>query len=562
MTSLPLLERRDPVARHDRPDVLVIGAGMGGATVSLILSRAGFKVTCLEQGGWVRPSEHPHYERDWELEKLRRWSMNPNVRQLPEDYPVTGGATCFMYNGVGGSTVHYNGMWMRYKPVDFRKGTEHGLEGTIDWPISYEDLAPYYEWSDALIGVSGSAGDPANPLRPGREFPPLKPGRIGHRAADGFEELGWHWWPSDLSILNGDREQRSACNLCGNCINGCPTGALGNVAYSHWPEALRNGVDLRTDARVETLEMDGGRCRGAVYVDRGTGRRHRVEADCVILAANGVGTPRLLLASAQKGSPNGVANRNDFVGRHLMHHSVAYLDCWFDEPMEGFKGASTPSLFSQQFYDTDVARGCVNGISMLVLPSFGASNAAMGMQSRETVPWGSGHHAEFARSFGRHMVLLAHVEDLPVAANRVTLDPDVTDNSGIPAPRVEYTFHPNDIRLTDFGIERLREVADAMGAVKTATTGLVDPAWGIHLLGTGRMGHSPEDSVCNRYNQTWEVPNLFIADGSTLTTSASVTPTSTIAAVAARCADFIVRHGQRVGSAHTSSVESWGEGER
>ena len=153
------------MATYEETDVLIIGAGPGGAGNALKLAKAGMKVVCLEQGPWVTPTDHPHYHDEWELEKQRGWAYDPNVRQLPEDYPVTGTTTPYMMNNVGGSTVHYAGHWPRYKPVDFRKGTEHGLEGTIDWPISYEDLAPFYDENDEIYGISGRIGDPSYPDR-------------------------------------------------------------------------------------------------------------------------------------------------------------------------------------------------------------------------------------------------------------------------------------------------------------------------------------------------------------------------------------------------------------
>jgi choline dehydrogenase-like flavoprotein len=168
------------MSSYDETDVLVIGSGPGGAGVALKLVQAGMRVTCLEQGPWVLPHEHPHYHKEWEIEKQRGWAYDPNVRQLPEHYPVTGKTTPYMMNNVGGSTMHYAGHWPRYKPIDFRKGTEHGLEGTIDWPISYEDLAPYYDENDAVYGISGMIGDPSYPDRKGAERDPaVLPGKLG-----------------------------------------------------------------------------------------------------------------------------------------------------------------------------------------------------------------------------------------------------------------------------------------------------------------------------------------------------------------------------------------------
>jgi 2-methyl-1,2-propanediol dehydrogenase len=164
-------------------DVLVIGSGMGGAAMSKRLSDAGIKVMCLEQGDWVHPTQFPHFHDEWEFEKYRSWDFNTNLRKGPEDYPVTGIALPRMVNAVGGSTIHFAGHWFRYRPADFRKGTEHGLEGTIDWPFTYEHLAPFYDINDAEVGIAGLRGDPSYPPRPERYGAPIKPGKGG--AADG-----------------------------------------------------------------------------------------------------------------------------------------------------------------------------------------------------------------------------------------------------------------------------------------------------------------------------------------------------------------------------------------
>ena len=150
-------------------DVLVIGAGMAGAALSARLSEHGLRVVCLEQGGWVAPEHHPHESPEWEFEMWRGWGRNPALRAAPADYPISApGVDVMLMNAVGGSTLHYSAHWPRLKPTDFRKGTEHGLEGSADWPISYEDLAPYYEMNDAALGIAGLAGDPANPPRAAR----------------------------------------------------------------------------------------------------------------------------------------------------------------------------------------------------------------------------------------------------------------------------------------------------------------------------------------------------------------------------------------------------------
>jgi choline dehydrogenase-like flavoprotein len=527
----------------DEYDVLVIGAGMGGAAISKHLGEAGMKVVCLEQGDWVHPADHPHYHNEWETERHRGWALDPNVRKAPEDYPITGITTPYMYNAVGGSTAHMGGHWPRFKPVDFRKGTEHGLEGTIDWPMSYEDLAPFYAMNDAEIGVSGFAGDPAMPPRTERYSPAPPPGKVGHRVAAGFDKLGWHWWPADNAILTRGKDGRLPCNFCGDCESGCPRGSIGTGAAVYWPKALAAGVRLITNARVEKISLNSrGLASGAIYIDRATDARHEIKARIVVLCANGIGTPRMLLMSAQAGHPDGLANSNGLVGTHLMHHTWAFTDCWYEDPLDGYKGNRSATVYSTEFYDTKVERGFVNGFSIQVGRSAGPASISLGSNAGKPLPWGDKHRQAFDERFGHHMLIYTQGEDLPIRTNRVTLDTDATDSSGLPGANVEYKLCDNDVRLTDFGTEQILRLAEAAGGlIKADTTGTMLPPPGFHLMGSCRMGNTAEDSVTNKYNQTWDVPNLFIADGSSLTTGGAVNPTSTIGAVALRCAEYIKR---------------------
>lgn len=544
------------MATRDETDVLVIGAGAGGAAVSKRLSDAGIKVTCLEQGDWFHALDHPHFHREWEIERQRAWSFEPNVRQLPEDYPCGGNTTPFMMNGVGGSTLHYAGAWPRFKPVDFRRGTEHGLEGTIDWPIRYEELEPYYAINDAEVGVARFVGDPANPTRPAGLTTGLPAGKLGLKMAKAFDNLGWHWWPAENAILRKPRDGRLPCNHCGPCLSGCPRGSIASADVAYWPRAVRNGVDLRTNARVEKINVKNGRATGATYIDRVTETRREVKARLIVLAANAIGTPRLLLMSAQAGHPDGLANANGLVGRHLMFHSWSFEDFWFEDPTEDYKGNVAAALYCQTFYNGDPHRGFVNGFSLQVGRGYGSAYTALGTTTGHAAPWGAGHRKFFNDHFGRHILVYVQGEDLPIATNRVTLDPELEDSSGLPAPHVFYELHENDRNLVEYGQQRAIEAGEAAGGLwdraSTGITGVDGPPPGWHIMGTCRIGNTPDDSVTNKYHQTWDVPNLFIADASSLPTGGAVNPTSTLQSMAVRCAEYIKRRHTDVISQRTT----------
>ncbi len=532
--------------KNAHSDVLVIGSGAAGAALTRRLAEAGVSVTCLEQGDWIHPAMHPHNYPEWEIEKQRGWNWDPNQREHAEDYPVTGRTWPLMMNTVGGSSLHYVAVWHRLRPADFRKSTEHGLMGTIDWPIGYDDLAPYYDEHDALVGISGLDGDPSLPPRAPRHGPPVAPGRLGIIAAKAFDQLGWHWWPTDNAILTNTKDGRLPCNACGNCSSGCPRGSMSTPNVTQWPAALSAGARLIINARVEQITLNNqGKAKGAVYVDRITGERKEVTADIVALSANGVGSPRLLLLSSAAGSSQGLANSSGLVGRHLMHHTWALVDCWLDQPTYGYAGAFGAPLYSAEFLERP-ADEFVNGFSMHVGLSYGAATAAMGFHSGAVVPWGSQHREVFDRRFGQHVMFSIQGEDLPDPDNRVMLDSEAPDSSGLPGAKIHYEIGDNDAALTQFGIERAIEVGQAAGAVEYNNSGLLDPPPAWHLLGTCRMGSSPEDSVVNKVNQTWDIPNLFIVDGSSMTTCGGVNPTSTIGALALRCADYLLAKGDEV----------------
>ncbi|MDX2138233.1 MAG: GMC family oxidoreductase [Chloroflexota bacterium] len=530
--------------KHDPVDVLVIGSGMGGAATTKILAEAGLKVVCLEQGRWVQQLGHPHASPDWDYQRLTNWHTAPTVRKLPEDYPVdTTDETPLMWNGVGGSTVHYTATWPRFRPSDFRKGREHGY--APDWPLTYEELEPYYEINDRDCGTSGWVGDPAMPLRKGFSTPTLAPGPYAPLVAKGFDRLGWHWWPMDMAVISQDYDGRKACNHCGNCQSGCNRGSMADVSVTHWPKAIAAGAELRINSRVEQIEVDArGRATGATYIDLVTGVRNFQAADVVIVACNGIGTPRLLLVSENARFPHGLANSNGHVGKHLMHHGLAIVEMWVEQITDTHKGVVSAALICSEFAETDPRRGFINGVTLHVVRMNGAGYQAFGSHSGNTAPWGSEHHTWFRRHFGHGVAILIVGEDLPLEGNCVTLSDTLRDSSGLPAPKVAYRLHPNDRKIVDFGIERVKDLGATLGAFDLKVNdfsipgkGYAPPAW--HLLGTCRMGDDRETSVVNHWHQTWDVPNLYIIDGSVLPTSAAVNPTSTIGALAVRAATHL-----------------------
>ena len=516
-------------------DVVVIGSGAAGAALTKRLSDRGAKVICLEQGDWRRTGDYPSSGIDYEGQFRRsKHSFSPNVRKKQEDYPVaaTGGnpPDIEMVNAVGGTTTVWSCEFMRLHPSDFRARTLDGVGA--DWPIGIRDLAPYYNQNEREMGVSGLDGDPANAGHPSL-LPPLPIGVAGRVAARGFNQLGWHWWIFNMGILSRPYDGRPACDFSGQGWYGCGVAAKASTDVTYWPKALQNGAILKTRSRVAEITLsDGGSGRGALYYDE-RGNLHEQRARVVVVCANGVGTPRLLLNSKSKWFPDGLANSSGLLGKGLMLHGWRSVRGTVPNCLDNYLHSGFAPVFSQQFYETDKSRNFSRGYTLFV----GGSGGPLGTALWVNAPWGLQHHKVMHRSFPHTLGVTILAEDLPDDANRVELDPDLKDSSGLRAPRVVYTFSDNTRRMLDHGSARAKELLAAAGAEGI----VVEDAWPgtSHLMGTARMGTDPKKSVVNSWNQVHDVPNLFIVDGSSFATSGGVGPTPTIGALALRCADGI-----------------------
>jgi choline dehydrogenase-like flavoprotein len=526
--------------REETVDVLIIGAGASGAAIAWSLAETRMNILCLEQGDWIRSDAYPGLGLDWEARQLADFHFSPNVRKRPEDYPVNDANSPIqvsMFNAVGGSTILYAAHFPRFRPEDFRVRSEDGVAD--DWPLDYATLEPWYDLNAEMMGVSGAPGDPAYPPKT-LPLPPVPLGKLGKTLARGFERLGWHWWPSDSAIITRDYRGRAACVHAGTCLLGCPQGAKGSVDVTYWPEALRRGVRLRTRCRVREITVGAdGLVDGVIYYDA-EGKEQRQKAHMVVLACNGIGTPRLLLNSKSPQFPDGLANRNGLVGKNLMFHPYAMVMGVFDEPLEAYKGPTGCCIMSQQFYGTDRSRGFLRGYSFEILRGFGPVSTALWGAQHGLVPWGPEHHRAFAELFDRVAGMVVICEDLPEEHNCVTLDDQLTDAHGIPAPKISYRLSDNSRAMLAHATERAREVLEAAGAKRTIVEAPLSFA-GWHLMGTARMGRDPRTSVVNEWGRCHDVRNLFIVDGSIFVTSAAVNPTNTIQALALYIGDQIKR---------------------
>ena len=524
-------------------DIVIIGAGAAGAAAAWRLIQNGLKVTCLEQGDWVKPTQYRTDQSNWELSHWAEFSENSNIRELPADYPLNND-DCpidpLMYNAVGGSTIHWAALFPRMHPSDFKIKTLDGVGA--DFPFSYNDLEPYYDINDHIMGVSGLDGDPFYPPKSPR-MPPLGIGIHGETIVKGFEKLGWMWWPSDAAIATVPYQGRKPCNYGNSCELGCSTGAKSSTDITYWPLAIKMGVNLQTGARVrELLVNSDNEVESVAYYQNG--ELKHIKAKLFLLACNGIGTARLLLNSASSKFPDGLANTSGLVGKNLMLHPSSWVTGLFSEDLETSHGPLSNCVYSHEFYETDTNRGFLRGCQFQIVRDSGPLKQVLGNYEmhrdnlNQWVPWGINHHKKFNEIFNRTISVGILADDIANEMNTVTLDPTLTDSDGIPAPKINYTISENTNKILDYGTAKGVELLEASGAGKIMVV-RTPRATGWHLLGTARSGNDPATSVVNPWGRCHDVPNLFIADGSVMPAGGAVNPTSTIQAIALRTADHI-----------------------
>ena len=538
-------------------DFVVIGAGAAGGVVAKELSTAGFQVVVLEQGPYLRAEEFEHDE----LKKKRIWSppyigqdvltndhsLQPNTfRKTAQDKAVL--APAVQYGRcVGGGSVHFTANYWRFHEIDFIERSRWGpIEGTglADWPITYGDLEPYYTKAEWDLGISGLAG--ASPFDPPRSkpypLPPLPVKSSGVLMDKGARKLGWHSFPAPLAILSQPYRGRDACHHCGYCIFfGCEWGAKSSTLVSVIPMAEETGrCEVRTGCYVRKISTDkGGRVDGAVYFDSQRQEQFQ-KAKAVVLCANGAETPRLLLLSKSNLFPDGLANSNGLVGKYLMFDCDSGANGIFEHPLNEYKSVVVTRVI-HDFYDSDPKRGFYGGGGMDArLEAYPVEYALFSMPPG-TPKWGAGFKRSLQENYNRQLMILTHLTTLPLESNTITLDPEVKDAWGLPAMRVTYKNHPDDLKNMAFFSDRALELLDAAGAQKKWAIEPQESTASVHLMGTCRMGNDPKASVVDKYHRAHDVPNLFIVDGSSFVTSGRNQPTCTIQALAYRASDYIAR---------------------
>ena len=453
-----------------------------------------------------------------------------------------------LFNAVGGGTVIYAAHWQRNMPSDFRVRTLDGVAD--DWPLTYEDLAPYYE---RVRGGLRRVRDCAATRRFRPEGPPLPPAPLGPMGRAGGARRtissagigGPRPTPSRRA-----RMARSSPATMRPCMWGCVEGAKGRVDITHWPAARRSaGARARHQARA----FAGSKPNAAGLAHRRGIHRpprsmHFQKAAVIMLAANGIGTPRLLLHSASARFPNGLANSSGLSGRRLMLHPFGTVVGLFDSDLGSTHGLWGQHIHCLEFYETDTSRGFVRGAKWGLQPTGGPLSMTRGYPWGEAnAIWGIDFHRQLRKRLGHSAMWGIIAEDLPEEQNRVVLDPVLKDANGIPAPQADLSHVGEFKAAARVPSARAKESFEAAGANEVVIAPLIRET-GWHILGTCKMGLTRPRRSWTPGGGRHDVANLFIYDGSIWPTSSGMNPTATIAALALRCAEHLVeqRRTQKV----------------
>jgi choline dehydrogenase-like flavoprotein len=544
-------------ATREAVDFVIVGSGSAGGILARELSVAGFSVVVLEQGPYRRREDfrHDEFAQFFALEMFDGWpGTDPQTfrRSATETAVVPPNLPPALYaRTVGGASVHFSGNFWRLRPVDFKERSLLGpISGTgfADWPISYEELEPYYTKVDWEIGVSGAPGPSDPPRSKPYPLPPLPCKSSGVLLEKGARALGLHAEVAPVAVLSRPWRGRAPCVHCGFCLGfGCEMGAKSSTLFSMIPEAEATGrCEIRPRCTVSRLVTDArGRVSEAVYFDA-EGREQAQKAKAVVLSANGVETPRLLLMSASGRFPDGLANGSGLVGRYLMFNYDAVTQAVFEHPLNEYKSVQVSRIVTD-FYDADPGRGFYGGGVIDARPLFGATPLMYATTSlAPDVPrWGNGLRRALAHDFTRSLTSAGACTSLAQESNNVTLDPQLKDRFGRPVVRITYRDHDDDLAMGRFLQQKSLEILEAAGATKTWTWPVQPQSGGPHLLGTCRMGDDPRASVVDRDHRAHEIPNLFVCDGSSMVSSGRGQPTMTIMALAFRAADRIAAAARR-----------------
>lgn len=507
---------------NDDNVVVIIGTGAGGGVLANELAQKGVKVVALEAGGRYLPDDYINDE--WASFGQLAWT---DARSTSGDWRVAkdfSGLPAWIVKAVGGTTTHWAGASLRIQDHEFRAKTVYGdLEGAnlLDWPITLADLEPYYTKAEDKLGVTRTGG------RPG--LPGCNNYKVFEKGAKaiGYKEVH----TGRMAVNSTDYDGRSMCQQTGFCFQGCKWGAKWSAAYTDIPRGEATGnLEVREKSHVaRILHNDTGKVTGVEYFDA-DGNLQMQKARVVCVAGNSIESPRMLLNSASSMFPDGLANSSGMVGKNYMRHMTGSVYAVFEKPVKMWRGTTMAGIIQDEAR-FDPSRGFVGGYELETL-SLGLPFMAAFLNPGA---WGRGFSTALD-SYENMAGMWIVGEDMPQESNRITLNADLKDQYGLPAPNVHFTDHPNDLAMRAHAYKQGQAVYDAAGATRVLPT---PPYPSTHNMGTNRMSANAQDGVVNKWGQTHDIENLFISDGSQFTTGAAENPTLTIVALAIRQADHI-----------------------
>ena len=507
---------------NDQSAVVIIGSGAGGGTLAHELTRRGIKVVLLEAG--QRQSLESFSQVPGEAFGQLTWldaRTQSGTWGVARDFPSLPVWHC---KTVGGTTVHWTASTPRLQDWELRARSIYGdVAGTslIDWAISYKELESYYEIAERRLGVTRRNGVPGLPAS--NNFKVMYAGakKLGYKMV----HTGY------LAINSRAFDGRGFCIQQGFCVQGCKMGAKWSTLYTEIPRAEATGnLDLRIECTATRIEHGAdGRVQSVVYRDR-QGHEQRQKARVVCVAGNAIETARLLLLSSSAKFPQGLANSSGQVGRNYCHQITGFVWGVFEKPVYSWRGATLAGVVEDEAVN-DPRRGFAGGYRIelvtLDLPTFPLVGLPYG--------WGR-DFASIMENYRNIAGMFINGEDMPRSGNRITLDPDVKDAFGLPVAHIHVDEHPNDQAMRKHAQGQMSKMYDAIGA-RRVVLGPTPPA--THNLCTARMSVHPRDGVTNAWGQTHDIKNLFVSDGSVLTTPGAANPTLTIVALALRQAAHI-----------------------
>jgi choline dehydrogenase-like flavoprotein len=442
------------------------------------------------------------------------WRVSRDFPNLP----------AWIVKAVGGSTTHWSGATPRFMEHEFRVRSVYGdIEGAnlLDWPLTLEEMAPWYDKAEIAIGSTHRHGRPPQPASNNYKV-----------FANGAERIGYRYYATGPYGTNAEPyDGRPASVQDGFNFQGDKSGAKWSTAVREIPRALETGnLDLRPACQATRITHDdSGKVDGVEYLDA-AGNLHKQAARVVCVAGNSIESPRLLLMSSSSLHPDGLANSSGQVGRNYMRHMTGSAYATFDKPVRMYRGETMAGIIADEAKH-DTSRGFAGGYYMETL-SLGPAFLASFVEPGE---WGRSF-TEKMDAYERTAGMWIVGEDMPQESNRITLNTDVKDQHGLPVPNVHFDDHPNDVAMREYAWSRGRAIYEAVGAEDCTLT---PPYPTTHNLGTCRMSERPEDGVVNAFGQAHDIRNLFVSDGSVFTTGAAANPTLTIVALAIRQAEYL-----------------------